>query len=61
MGEPILLVHDGEVLRRNLRSQRLTVQELEAEARLQSIESLNRVRQAVLETSGKISFLTADG
>jgi uncharacterized membrane protein YcaP (DUF421 family) len=58
-GEPVLLVSDGEVLLRNLRRQRLTVEELQAEARQQSIESLDGVRYAVLETSGKISFLTA--
>src|SRR4051812_20479646 len=29
-GEPILLVSDGEILRRNLSRQRLTVEELEA-------------------------------
>jgi len=60
-GEPILLISNGEVLRRNLRRQRLTVQELEAEARLQAIESLRDVRYAVLETNGKISFLAASG
>jgi len=58
-GEPVLLVCDGEILRRNLRRQRLTVEELEAEARQQSIGSLDDVRYAVLETSGRISFLTA--
>jgi uncharacterized membrane protein YcaP (DUF421 family) len=58
-GEPVLLISDGDVLRRNLRRQRLTVEELEAEARRQSIEALDDVRYAVLETSGKISFLSA--
>jgi len=58
-GEPLLLISNGEVLRRNLRRQRLTVQELEAEARLQSIASLRDVRYAVLETNGQISFLAA--
>ena len=56
-GEPVLLVSDGHVLQRNLRRQRLTLDELKAEARQQQIESLDGVRYAVLETSGKISFL----
>jgi uncharacterized membrane protein YcaP (DUF421 family) len=56
-GEPVLLVSDGAVIKRNLRRQRLTIGELEAEARLQSIGSLGEVRYAVLETNGQISFL----
>ena len=57
-GEPVILVADGRVLERNLRRQRMTVDELGAEARLAQIGSLAEVRYAVLETSGKISFLT---
>jgi uncharacterized membrane protein YcaP (DUF421 family) len=57
-GHPSLLVADGEVLRENLRRQRMTVEELRAEARLQSISSLEDVRFAVLETNGKISFVS---
>jgi uncharacterized membrane protein YcaP (DUF421 family) len=57
-GEPVLLVADGEVLYRHLRAERLTVEELVAEARQSQIASLDDVRFAVLETSGKISFLT---
>jgi uncharacterized membrane protein YcaP (DUF421 family) len=34
----------------------MTIEELEAEARLQQISSLHDVRFAVLETNGKISF-----
>jgi uncharacterized membrane protein YcaP (DUF421 family) len=58
-GEPVLLINDGSVIQRNLRRQRLTVEELNAEARLQSIGSLDEVRYAVLETNGQISFLKA--
>jgi uncharacterized membrane protein YcaP (DUF421 family) len=56
-GEPVVLVADGRVLDRNMRRQRLTVDELVAEARQSSIASLDDVRYAVLETNGKISFL----
>jgi len=55
-GEPVVLVIEGEVLERNLRRERMTVEEVEAEARLQQIASLDDVRFAVLETNGKISF-----
>jgi uncharacterized membrane protein YcaP (DUF421 family) len=57
-GEPIVLVVDGETIDRNLRRERLTMDDLLAEARAQQIASLSDVRFAVLETSGKISFLT---
>jgi uncharacterized membrane protein YcaP (DUF421 family) len=55
-GDPVVLVSDGRVLDRNLRRERMTIEELEAEARLQQISSLDDVRFAVLETNGKISF-----
>ena len=58
-GDPIILVADGRILERNLRRQRMTVEEVEAEARLQQIGSLDDVRFAVLETNGKISFATS--
>jgi uncharacterized membrane protein YcaP (DUF421 family) len=56
-GEPIVLVEDGEVVEANLRRQRLTVEEIEAEARLAQIGSLVDVRWAILETNGRISFV----
>jgi uncharacterized membrane protein YcaP (DUF421 family) len=55
-GEPVVLVVDGRVLERNLSRERMTIEELEAEARQQQIGSLDDVRFAVLETNGKISF-----
>jgi uncharacterized membrane protein YcaP (DUF421 family) len=56
-GDPILVISDGRVLERNLHRQRMTIEELAAEARLQSIGSLADVRYAVLESNGRISFL----
>jgi uncharacterized membrane protein YcaP (DUF421 family) len=57
-GEPTLLISEGRLLERNLRRQRMTVEELRAEARLQSIGSFDAIRYAVLETNGKISFIS---
>jgi uncharacterized membrane protein YcaP (DUF421 family) len=57
-GRPVVLVSDGRVHERNLRAERMTVEEIEAEARLQQIASLDEIRFAVLETNGKISFAT---
>ena len=44
-------------LERNLHRNRITVEELAAEARLQQYDSLADLRWAVLETSGRISFV----
>jgi uncharacterized membrane protein YcaP (DUF421 family) len=57
-GEPIIVIADGKVLERNLHRQRMTVEELGAEARLSQIGSLDDVRYAVLESNGKVSFFT---
>ncbi|MEA2324325.1 MAG: hypothetical protein QOD81_4175 [Solirubrobacteraceae bacterium] len=57
-GEPIVLISDGELISRNLRRERITIEEIEAEARLQQIAALDDVRFAVLETNGRISFAT---
>jgi uncharacterized membrane protein YcaP (DUF421 family) len=57
-GEPMILVQDGRPIRRNLQRERITVEEVEAEARLQQLGSLDDVRWAVLETDGQISFVT---
>lgn len=56
-GEPLVLIEDGRVLERNLRRERLTIDELAAEARLAQIADLADVRFAVLETNGAISFI----
>jgi uncharacterized membrane protein YcaP (DUF421 family) len=57
-GEPIVLVEDGELIEQNLRRQRLTREEIGAEARLEGISSIEDVRWAILETNGQISFVT---
>jgi uncharacterized membrane protein YcaP (DUF421 family) len=57
-GAPTLLISDGDLLMSNLKRERMTVEEIQAEARQQSIGSLGEVRYAVLETNGKISFVT---
>jgi uncharacterized membrane protein YcaP (DUF421 family) len=59
-GEPLVVVQDGKPIEKNLRRERLTLDELAAEARRQSIASLDEVAWAVLETSGDISFIKKD-
>jgi uncharacterized membrane protein YcaP (DUF421 family) len=60
-GEPIVLVQDGKPIERNLRRERLTLEELAAGARLQQIEKIDDVKWAVLETSGQISYIPKSG
>ena len=56
-GEPIIVIHNGELIERNLQRERLTVDDIAEEARKQQIAQLSEVRFAVLETSGSISFI----
>jgi uncharacterized membrane protein YcaP (DUF421 family) len=57
-GEPVIVLQDGKPIERNLRRNRITVEELMAAARQQDgIGSLDEVEWAVLETSGTISFI----
>jgi uncharacterized membrane protein YcaP (DUF421 family) len=55
--EPLILVEDGRVIEKNLHKERMTPEEIAAEARLQQIPSLDRVQWAVLESGGRISFI----
>ena len=56
-GEPVIVIENGRVFERNLRRERITLDELAGAARLQQIPSLEQVQWAVLETSGQISFI----
>ena len=56
-GEPIVLLENGRPIERNLRRERLTIEEVAEKARLSQVESLDDVRLAVLETNGDISMI----
>ena len=56
-GEPIILIHDGQLIEANLRRERLTRNDLEEEARQQQLASLDQVRWAILEDGGTISII----
>lgn len=56
-GEPQIVVQDGKPIHRNLRRNRITLEELAAAARQDQLASLDDVRWAVLETNGRISFI----
>jgi uncharacterized membrane protein YcaP (DUF421 family) len=56
-GEPIIIVQDGKPIEKNMKSERLTLEDVMEEARAQQIERIDQVKWAVLEASGQISFL----
>ena len=57
-GEPLVVVMDGKVVEQNLARERLTIEDIQEEARARGISSLKDVRWAVLETTGRISFIS---
>jgi uncharacterized membrane protein YcaP (DUF421 family) len=56
-GEPRVIVRDGQIIRENLRRDRLTRAEILSEMRLSGIAHLDDVAWAVLEPRGKMSFI----
>ena len=56
-GEPIVIVQDGKPIERNMKRERITLEEVMVEARQQQIASIDDVAWAVLETSGKVSVI----
>lgn len=60
-GEPRVIIRHGELLEKNLRRDRLTRSEVESEMRLAGIARVADVDWAILETNGKISFITRKG
>jgi uncharacterized membrane protein YcaP (DUF421 family) len=60
--EPKLkLVENGRLLRRNMRSELVTVEELMAQLREKGIENAADVRAAFIESDGHISVIAKDG
>lgn len=59
--EPRIIIRHGELLRDNLRRDRLTVDEVESEMRLAGIARMADVDWAILEPNGKISFIGCGG
>ena len=56
--KPMIVIDDGKPIEDNLRHERMTLEEVAAEARQQRIDSLDQVRWAVVEGNGRISFIT---
>jgi uncharacterized membrane protein YcaP (DUF421 family) len=58
-GQPVVLVENGQMIERNMRRERITTEDIESEARQQQVTSIDDIRWAVLETSGRISIIPA--
>jgi len=59
-GVPTLLIRDGEIIEESMRIERLNEADLLAAARENGIESLDRVKWAVLEQDGAFSFFAQE-
>ena len=56
-GEPVMLVQDGRILRRNLMHELITEDELLAAIHRQGVDRVESCAEVILETSGTISVL----
>ncbi|WP_245736904.1 DUF421 domain-containing protein [Salibacterium qingdaonense] len=56
-GEPIILIHQGEILEKALRRTRLDVNALKAMLRQKNAFAVSKVAYAVLETDGNLSVM----
>jgi uncharacterized membrane protein YcaP (DUF421 family) len=56
-GVPVILVEHGQPVDKNLKRERVTVEEVAAQARLQQVAQIGDIDWAVLETSGQISII----
>jgi uncharacterized membrane protein YcaP (DUF421 family) len=57
-GEPLVIIQDGKPIERNMRRERLALDEVMEEARANAqISSLDNIQFAIIENSGAISFI----
>lgn len=57
---PLPVVRDGKFLRRDMRAEYLTLDELMSQLRQQEIEDISEVRLAYLEPDGAVSVVRCD-
>ncbi|MGM0472328.1 MAG: DUF421 domain-containing protein [Bacillota bacterium] len=56
-GEPIVLIHDGQILEDNMLKIRFSLEELSSQLRQNNIFSLDQVKYALLEPNGNLSVM----
>lgn len=57
VGEPVILIENGNVLPRALKCEKVTMDELIAGLRKQGYDKISDVKWAILETGGEISVI----
>ena len=60
-GVPVIIMRNGDPMIEAMAHERMTMDELRAQARQQGIRNLQEVDLAILETDGKVSFFTQGG
>ena len=60
-GVPLVIVKDGEPMLEALKHERMSLDDLYAQARQQGIRKLSEIELAILETDGKVSFFKRNG
>jgi uncharacterized membrane protein YcaP (DUF421 family) len=55
--KPLLLIKDGRMLRRNMRQELITVEELKSHLREQGLEDIAAVKTCYMESDGQISVV----
>jgi uncharacterized membrane protein YcaP (DUF421 family) len=59
--QPLMLVRDGKLLRRNMRREHVTPDEIMARLREHGIDKLEAVKLATMESDGEITVIQHDG
>ncbi len=59
-GSPLKLVENGRMIRKNLRREFISVEEIQGHLRAQGIESVKEVKVAFLEPDGELSVIKRD-
>lgn len=59
-GEPLLLVHDGNIIKNNLIRARLREEELNTLLRNAGIRDISKLQYAIFETTGELSVFCSD-
>lgn len=57
---PLPLIHNGKMLRRNMRHELITVEELHGQLREEGIDDISKVALATIESDGQISVVKRD-
>ena len=59
-GEPLVLIHNGQLFKKVMERQQITDQELKTALRNEGCENVEDVRLAILESNGHVSVLSKD-